>query len=183
MRFRIDRGAQLRSALTDGRVDLALLLGPAEGPDAQTVGELELTWYSAPAWMPPPPGEPVPLVAFDDPCALRTRALETLAAHELPAEVSCEAAHLAGMQAAVRAGLGVGLMATLGRSPDGLIARDDLPAPAPLRLSVWPRRGLPAAHTAGAVSALARLLTPPAEVAAPVRLLPRQANTLRAAAS
>ena len=158
VRFRIDRGAQLRSALADGRIDLALLLGPADGPDARTVGELGLTWYSAPGWPAPRPGEPIPLVAFDDPCALRTRALETLTAHDLRPEVTCESAHLAGMQAAVRAGLGVGLMATLGRSPDGLVARDDLPAAAPLRLSLWSRRGLPPAHTTGAAAALADLL-------------------------
>lgn len=154
IRFRIDRGAQLRAALADGRIDLALLIGPADGPGARTVGELTLTWYSAPGWVPPGVGEPIPLVAFDDPCALRSRALETLAAHDLPAEVTCEAAHLAGMQAAVRAGLGVGLMATLGRNPDGLVPRDELPVPEPLRLSVAPRRGLPPEYTAGTVAAL-----------------------------
>ena len=40
----------------------------------RTVGELELTWHSAPHWTPPARGEPVPLVAFDAPCTLRTRA-------------------------------------------------------------------------------------------------------------
>ncbi|BCB90753.1 LysR substrate-binding domain-containing protein [Phytohabitans suffuscus] len=161
IRFRIDRGAQLRSRLADGRIDLALLLGPAEEPDARTVGELGLTWYSAPHWTPPARGEPVQLVAFDAPCALRTQALETLAAHNVPAEVGCEAAHLAGVQAAVRAGLGVGLMATLGRSPEGLVARHELPAARPLPLSVTPRRGLPADLASGAANSLTRLLAPP----------------------
>lgn len=158
VRFRIDRGAQLRARLADGRIDLALLLGPAEEPDARTVGELELTWYSAPHWTPPARGEPVPLVAFDAPCALRTRALETLAAHGVPAEVGCEAAHLAGVQAAVRAGLGIGLMARLGKSPEGLVARDDLPLAKPLPMSVNPRRGLPADLASGAADSLTRLL-------------------------
>ncbi|MDP9793948.1 DNA-binding transcriptional LysR family regulator [Catenuloplanes nepalensis] len=160
VRFRIDRGQQLRAALQDGRIDLALLLGPAGDADARTVGELHLTWYSSPEWTPPAVGGPIRLVAFDDPCALRSRALETLSAHGLPAEVGAEAAHLAGVQAAVRAGLGVALMATLGQRLDGLTARDDLPAPAPLPLSVWPRRGLPAAVTDGAATALRTLLTP-----------------------
>lgn len=157
IRFRIDRGAQLRSALGDGRIDLALLLGPAEDPSARTVGELPLTWYSAPDWRLPAPGEPIPLVAFDAPCALRSRALETLAGERLPAEVDCEVANLAGMQAAVRAGLGVGLMATLGQGVEGLVARDDLPAAPPLALSLWPRRGLPAEVGEGAVRALSGL--------------------------
>ncbi|BCY08120.1 LysR substrate-binding domain-containing protein [Actinoplanes sp. L3-i22] len=158
IRFRIDRGSQLRTDLQDGRIDLALLLGPAEDESARTVGELHLTWYSAPQWTPPASGRPIPLVAFDAPCALRTRALETLAAHGLAADVDCEAAHLAGVQAAVRAGLGVGLMATQGQRPDGLVERDDLPAPRPIALSVQPRRGLPPDLVTGTAAALHKVL-------------------------
>ncbi|WKU07169.1 LysR substrate-binding domain-containing protein [Micromonospora sp. HUAS LYJ1] len=169
VQFRIDRGTQLRSRLADGRIDLALLLGPAEEPAARTVGELELTWYSAPQWGPPARGEPVPLVAFDPPCALRTRALETLAANRVSVELGCEAANLAGFQAAVRAGLGVGLMATLGRSPDGLVARDELPAAPPLALSVTPRRGLPDHLVDAAVRALTHLLDRRGPAPIPIR--------------
>jgi DNA-binding transcriptional LysR family regulator len=180
IRFRIDRGAQLRTSLADSRIDLALLLGPAgesrdvagrgiTGPAGRTVGELELTWYSAPDWIPPPPGEPITLVAFDAPCALRSRALETLAAHGLPAEVGCEAAHLAGVQAAVRAGLGIGLMATLGQRPEGLVARKDLPVARPMTLSVWARRGLSSDLAEGAVDSLRRLLARPDSAASSVR--------------
>ncbi|MGX6608118.1 LysR family transcriptional regulator [Micromonosporaceae bacterium Da 78-11] len=158
VRFRIDRGAQLRTALAEGRIDLALLLGPADEADALTVGKLELTWYAAPDWQSPAAGEPVPLVAFDAPCAIRNRALDTLAAHGLPAEVGCEAAHLAGMQAAVRAGLGVGLMATLGQGLEGLVARHDLPTAEPVELAVWSRRGLPPALAETAAAALLDLL-------------------------
>jgi DNA-binding transcriptional LysR family regulator len=160
LRFRVDRGAQLREALAGGRIDLALLLGPSDDPHARTVGRLELTWYSGPDWRPPSAGEPVPLVAFDDPCALRSRALETLSGHGILAEVNCEAAHLAGVQAAVRASLGIGLMATLGQTPDGLIARDDLPSPESIALSVWPRRGLSLDLTEGVAESLRRLLAP-----------------------
>ncbi|MEU4236117.1 LysR family transcriptional regulator [Actinoplanes sp. NPDC026619] len=156
VRFRIDRGAQLRAALAEGRIDLALLIGADD--DGRAVGELPLTWYSAPHWRPAADGGPVPLVAFDAPCALRSRALDTLAEHGLPAEMGCEAAHLAGVQAAVRAGLGVALMAGLERELDGLIARDDLPAARPLVLSVQPRGGLPAALADSAARTLRDLL-------------------------
>jgi DNA-binding transcriptional LysR family regulator len=168
-RFRVDRGAQLREALADGRIDVAMLLGSSDDLHARTVGRLELTWYSAPGWTRPGADEPVPLVAFDDPCALRSRALETLSAHGIPVEVNCEAAHLAGVQAAVRAGLGIGLMATLGQTPDGLVARHDLPAPEPITLSVWPRRGLPRDLTEQVADSLRRLLTPSRLVWPPVR--------------
>jgi DNA-binding transcriptional LysR family regulator len=142
IRFRLDRGVQLRAALENGTIDVALLLGPAADEQAPDVGRLELTWYSTPSWSLPPHGDPVPVVAFDEPCALRRRALETLAGHGFAADVVCEAAHLAGVKAAVRAGLGVGLMATVGQRPDGLVQRFDLPVPAPIPLSLWARRGL-----------------------------------------
>jgi len=143
-RFRIDRGLRLRDGLATGRIDLALLLS-APDPTAIPVGDLTLTWYSAPSWAPPAAPAPVRVVAFDSPCALRTRALETLSAHGIPAVVGAEATQLAGVQAAVGAGLGVALMATLGQTPDGLVPRTDLPAPEPLGLFVCARQGLPAA--------------------------------------
>jgi DNA-binding transcriptional LysR family regulator len=142
MRFRIDRGTRLREGLAAGQIDLALLLGATEDPQAVPVGELELTWYSAPGWSMPPDGQPIPLAAFDEPCALRSRALETLAEHGIPAEIRAEAIQLAGVQAAVGAGLGVALLATLGQTPEGLTIRADLPRPAPLPLAVWSRAGL-----------------------------------------
>jgi DNA-binding transcriptional LysR family regulator len=157
MRFRVDRGAQLRQGLDEGRVDLALLLGSSHDSLVPTVGRLALTWYAAPGWS-PPSGGPIPVVAFDEPCALRDRALDTLASHGLPAEVTCEASHLAGVYAAVRAGLGVGLMATLGHCPDGLAPCDHLPVPPPLDLSVWSRRGLPREITDVAAASLRQLL-------------------------
>jgi DNA-binding transcriptional LysR family regulator len=161
VRFRIDRGAQPREGLATGRVDLALLLGPATEPAATGVGELRLTWYSAPGWMPPAADEPVPIAAFDAPCALRSRALETLSRHGIASVIGAEATQLAGVQAAVRAGLGVALMATLGQTPEGLVARDDLPSPTPLELAVWSRPGLPAETSARTATALRRLLAAP----------------------
>lgn len=141
IRIRLDRGEQLHTALDNGAVDIALLLGPAADDQARDIGELELTWYSAPSWR-LGAGQPLPLVSIDEPCALRRRALDTLAEHGIAADVVCDAAHLAGFQAAVRAGLGVGLMATVGQHPEGLVQRSDLPAAAPMPLSVRARRGL-----------------------------------------
>lgn len=142
IRVRLDRGEQLRTALDSGSVDIALLLGPAADDQARDIGELELTWYSAPSW-PPGDARPLPLVSIDEPCALRRRAMDTLAEHGIAADVVCDAAHLAGFRAAVRAGLGVGLMAAApGQHPEGLVQRPDLPAAAPMPLSVRARRGL-----------------------------------------
>jgi len=159
LRFRIDRGSQLRESLAAGRIDVALLLGLDETSGAVTVGELDLTWYSAPGWALPPADQPVPVVAFDEPCVLRSRALETLTRHGRPAVVASEAIQLAGVQAAVRAGIGVALMATMGQTPEGLVARDDLPRPDPLPLTVRPRQGLAPAITTRTAEALRPLLT------------------------
>jgi DNA-binding transcriptional LysR family regulator len=163
-RFRIDRGARLRESLAAGQIDLALLLH-GEDPSALHVGELSLTWYSAPTWSVPAAPAPVPVVAFDKPCALRSRALETLSSHGIPAEVGAEAMQLAGVQAAVGAGLGVALMATMGQTPAGLVPRSDLPAAEPLRLYVCARRGLPDDVVPTVATALAPLLRAASEPA------------------
>jgi DNA-binding transcriptional LysR family regulator len=162
-RFRIDRGYRLREALVTGRVDLALLI-EVNDPHSVPVGDLALTWYSAPEWSLPVPPAPVPVVAFDNPCALRTRALETLAAHDVPAVIGAEAMQVAGVQAAVGAGLGVALMATMGQTPEGLVPCTELPTPEPLRLYVCARRGLPADVVTLTASAVQPLLGTGAEV-------------------
>jgi DNA-binding transcriptional LysR family regulator len=162
VRLRIDRGTQLREGLAAGRVDVALLLGPDADPRGVRVGELELTWYSAPGWR-PPTDRPLPLVAFDDPCVLRTRALETLAAYRISSTVSAEAPQLAGVQAAVAAGAGVALMATLGQTPAGLFPRYDLPRAVPLELTVCSRQGLAAPLVKCVADAVRRLITEPAD--------------------
>ncbi|UYM07735.1 LysR family transcriptional regulator [Solicola gregarius] len=158
-RFRIDRGPRLREALSAGTVDLVLQL-TATDPRARPVGDLDLTWYASPSWRCPPAKEPVPVVAFDKPCVLRSRALETLAAHGMPAVVGAEATQLAGVQAAVAAGTGVALMATLGHTPAGLVPRDDLPLAEPIGLSVCPRDGLSETFAERTAAALRPLLTP-----------------------
>ncbi|MFC7501488.1 LysR family transcriptional regulator [Nocardioides sp. CPCC 206347] len=156
-RFRIDRGTRLREGLAAGSIDLALMLN-ANDPHALPVGDLELAWYSSPTWTPPAAPDRLPVVAFDSPCALRSRALETLAAHGVPAIIGSEATQLAGVQAAVGAGVGVALMATLGQTPAGLVRREDLPAPEPIRLYVCARPGLPTGVARATAEAIRPLL-------------------------
>lgn len=157
LRFRIDRGTRLREGLANGSLDIALLLQAQDDLRSVPVGDLALRWYSSTAWQLPEAG-PVPLVAFDNPCALRTRALETLARYGMPAVIGAEATQLAGVQAAVGAGLGVALMATLGQTPERLVERTDLPEPEPLTLYVTARQGLAAGTADLAVDALRALL-------------------------
>jgi DNA-binding transcriptional LysR family regulator len=156
VRFRLDRGANLRTALDRGDLDLALLLGHAADERSADAGHLEVHWYSAPTWQ--PPEGPLPLVALDEPCALRERALGTLDAAGHTVSVACEAAYLAGVLAATRAGLGVALLATMNTTPEGLTRREDLPPVAPIPMSVRSRRGLPPTVLSDAVSSVRGVL-------------------------
>jgi DNA-binding transcriptional LysR family regulator len=178
VKFRIDRGTRLRESFAAGQIDIALLLGSADDPRATAVGDLELTWYSSPGWTPPSGGEPVSLVAFNNPCVLRSRALETLARHSIPVVIGSEAQQLAGVQAAVSAGLGVALMATLGQTPEGMVALENLPRPEPLSLAVWSRQGLNAAVSDYVCAALRRLLGAPGLGAAVPHDFPRASGAL-----
>ncbi len=156
VRYRIDRGAGLRAALDRGELDLALLLATGRDERSADAGLLEVRWYAAPGWEPPP--GPVPLVGLDEPCALRDRAVTTLELAGHTVAVAAEAAYLAGVLAAARAGLGVALLATMGHTPEGLVERADLPAAAPLPMTVRSRRGVPSSTLTTAAKAVAGVL-------------------------
>lgn len=139
VRVRLDRGAKLADAVHQGRLDVAILLGES-GPDGgEDAGVLPLSWFAAPGWAAPPVDRPLPLVAVDDPCTIRKQALRALAGEQRTAVVVAEAAYLAGVLNAVRAGLGVALLADVGPVPQGLERRLDLPAVAPQPLHVRSR--------------------------------------------
>ncbi len=143
VQFRLDRGARLTEALDQGAVDVAVLIGAARSTMSRPAGALPLAWYAAAGWTPPPPDRPLPLVAINDPCTIRSQALNTLARVGRTAWVVGEAGHLAGVLQAARAGVGVALLADVGPVPPGLVRRDDLPAVAPEPLHIRARRGAP----------------------------------------
>ncbi|RDG33723.1 LysR family transcriptional regulator [Streptomyces corynorhini] len=158
VRFRIDRSARLVEAVDRGAVDLAVYVTEAAGTEGTPVGGLPLSWYAAPDWTPPAAPAPLPLVAIEDPCAIRRRALNVLAEGDVPTTVVCDAGYLAGVLDAARAGLGAALLASLGEAPDGLSERHDLPPAPAIRMSAHARRGADPAMVAGAVGAMRALL-------------------------
>ncbi|TDC61248.1 LysR family transcriptional regulator, partial [Streptomyces hainanensis] len=127
VRFRIDRSARLVEAVDRGTVDVAVYVAEAAATPGVPAGALPLAWYTIPGWAPPTPPEPLPLVAVQEPCTIRHRALSVLSDHGIPAAVVCDAGYLAGVLDATRAGLGAALLAAVGPHPDGLERRDDLP--------------------------------------------------------
>ncbi len=136
VRFRIDRGARLREGLDQGDVDAALLIGDVRGHRARSAGALPLTWFTAAGAGPLDLESPVPLVVIDGPCTIRRRAVETLSRHDIAASVVCETGHLAGVLGAVRAGVGVALIAHSGPDPEGLRPEPALPEVLPEALHV-----------------------------------------------
>ncbi|WP_045878122.1 LysR substrate-binding domain-containing protein [Pseudofrankia sp. DC12] len=162
VRFRIDRGRQLNDRLDEGALDASLFMGDVRGRNVSPAGALPLAWYAAPGWHPPADRRAgIPLVAIDEPCTIRRRALKVLGDSGLTGSVVCEAGHLAGVLHAARAGLGVALLAHLGTAPEGLEQRYDLPAVEPEPLHVRGRRGAPAALVTAVAEAAGGVLREP----------------------
>jgi len=141
-RFQIGRSTQLADAVAKGSVDLAFVLDPSGRGAGREVGELPLHWYAAPGWTAPEPGATCPLVAFEEPCGLRERALQLLAADGHRVEVTAASTTLEGVLAGVRAGLGVALLPSAGGRPAGLTVRGDLPRGGDTSMRMVARRGL-----------------------------------------
>lgn len=140
VRFRIDRTRRLDAAVDRGTLDLAVHLTEASSVEGLPVGSLPLSWYSAVGWQ-PPDGPDWPVVAIEEPCVLRRRALTALAAQGFDPYVVCDSGYVAGVLDAVRTGLGVALLATSTSTPDGLTRRDDLPSVPPALMSMRSRSG------------------------------------------
>jgi DNA-binding transcriptional LysR family regulator len=141
VRFRFDRSAPLNDALDRGDVDLAIFITEASTRQGEPVGSLPLVWCASAAWRRPLGGQPLPLIAIEEPCAIRGRALAALSEHRIPVQVVGEAAYLAGVHNAVRAGLGVSLLALAGPPPEGLVEVPGLPPAAAVSLTARSRPG------------------------------------------
>ncbi|MER7188020.1 LysR family transcriptional regulator, partial [Streptomyces hyaluromycini] len=141
VRYRIDRSARLVEAVERGSVDVAVYVTEAAATEGTPVGGLPLSWHATPGWRRPDAPSPVPLVAIEEPCAIRRRAIATLAAQGVPATVVGDAGYLAGVLDIARTGQGVALIAAVGAAPDGLTRYDGLPAVTPIPMSALARPG------------------------------------------
>jgi DNA-binding transcriptional LysR family regulator len=152
--FRFDRTRRLTDAVDQGSVDVAVFVAEASERPGTPIGSLPLQWCSAPNWDPPTDGAALSLVAIEAPCTIRSIALGVLAAADVPVRVTGEAAYLAGVLNAARAGLGVALLATGGPSPEGLVERFDLPSAPSINLATRIRAGADPEVTEVVLSAL-----------------------------
>ncbi|MRH91232.1 LysR family transcriptional regulator [Nocardia sp. SYP-A9097] len=141
LHFRIDRSTSLTESVTRGALDLAVVLGGNVEPIGAEVGELPLRWVAAPGWQLSPVG-PISLVAFDEPCGLRKRALHRLTELGYSVSVTAESGNLDGVMAAAQAGLGIALLPFHAAVPRGLVEVVDLPPMGCIDIRLVARRGL-----------------------------------------
>ncbi|MDH3234896.1 MAG: LysR substrate-binding domain-containing protein [Alphaproteobacteria bacterium] len=109
LEVKVDATATIRAMLADGRIDLALTLGlpdKASTPSETALGRERLIWISD-GNVRPAAGTPLPLVLCDEPCGIRAATLTALDAARRPYRIVFTSPSLAGLRAAVRAGLGI----------------------------------------------------------------------------
>lgn len=113
---RIARNAELLERIGAGRLDLALAWDVgAHSVHVEHVGVVPMCWIgAAPDRLCLPRGEPLPLVMLESPCLLRSKAIESLDRAGIAWRMAFTSASLAGVWAAVAAGLGVTLRTPLG---------------------------------------------------------------------
>src|SRR5204862_8196896 len=115
-------GPAMREAFDGGRVHVALC-DPAYLPEPpRWSARLPLTWALAPGF--DPEVDPLPLVLFSQPCRWRAPILDALDAAGRDWRVVFQSTSLAGVQAAVRAELGVAALMPANLD-SGLTAVDD----------------------------------------------------------
>ncbi|WP_151637858.1 LysR substrate-binding domain-containing protein [Noviherbaspirillum aerium] len=126
---RIARNAELLTQVCSAQLDLALAWHTGgETAHRETMGSYPLQWIGRAGQAPDEwsararrEAEPVPLVALESPCLMRTQATEALDRAGIPWRLVFTSPSLAGVWAAVAAGLGVTVRTRLGL-PSGLRA-------------------------------------------------------------
>ncbi|WP_426662103.1 LysR substrate-binding domain-containing protein [Rhodanobacter aciditrophus] len=122
---RIARNAELLDGVNKGRLDLALAWeAGAASPHAERVGRWPMRWIvaaDAPLAKLRQRGEPLPLAMLESPCLLRSAAIAALDRADIAWRMAFSSTSLAGIWAAVNAGLGVSVRTSLGL-PDSVRA-------------------------------------------------------------
>jgi DNA-binding transcriptional LysR family regulator len=130
---RIARTFDLLDRIGAGQLDLALAWGDSGPlPHGERLAELPMRWVGPAAGSPSAYGrtdEPLPLAALEAPCLLRTAATAALDRAGVPWRLSFVSPSLAGLWAAVAAGLGVTVRTDFGL-PGGVRVLGAAEAPA-----------------------------------------------------
>ncbi|EIK97153.1 LysR family transcriptional regulator [Pseudomonas sp. M47T1] len=133
LEVRVGRSAELLPMIEGARLDVALTWDTGVStPWATRLGQAPMTWIgSQDRHFIATRDEPLPLVLFEPPCVLRSAAIQALDAAGIAWRIALTSPSVAGLWAAVGAGLGVTLRTRVGL-PAHLRVMDELPAMAQL---------------------------------------------------
>ena len=129
LEVRIARNAELLALVDGGKLDLALTWATAHvSPYVTHLGQTAMHWIGPrdKPMLPRSPLAPLPLVMFEAPCVLRSAAIDALDRAGIRWRIALTSPSVAGIWAAVEAGLGVTLRTSMGLPP-ALCKLDDLP--------------------------------------------------------
>lgn len=130
--LRVGRSSELSEQFKDGRIDVLIAMRREAGRDEVAILREPMCWLGAQRGI-AGAGEELPLALLDPPCGFREAALHALEKNGCRFRIAATSPSLAGLRAAVRAGLAV-TVRTARWAGDG-IAR----APARLRLPKLPQ--------------------------------------------
>jgi DNA-binding transcriptional LysR family regulator len=102
----VDRSVSLEARVKRGEIDLALVFGEKRSAPAAWSAKMPMTWIGRPEFT-RNNGESISLVVFDPPCAFRAAAIAALDRAGIAWSVTFTSVSLAGLWAAVDAGLGI----------------------------------------------------------------------------
>jgi DNA-binding transcriptional LysR family regulator len=102
----VERNTSLIERLNKGQIDLALVLGLENDVRGEVLANFPMAWIGSNNTT-LNGGEPVPLAVFEQPCFFRTAAIAALDAARIPWRIEFTSPSLAGLWAAVDAGLGI----------------------------------------------------------------------------
>ena len=126
------------------QVDMALLWQPEQALDeSEFMGACPLVWIASPQKDLRTllvSGEPLPLVMFEAPCQMRSRAIAALDQAAIPWRVVFTSPSLSGIWAAVQAGLGITLRSPIGLPRTLHIVDGALPAAGRIGITLWQNR-------------------------------------------
>ncbi|MCF7771070.1 MAG: LysR substrate-binding domain-containing protein [Achromobacter pulmonis] len=185
---RVARNADLLERVATGELDLALAWDhDAARPHGLRLAELPLCWIGPAAMDPVRDADgALPLVAFEAPCLFRSRATDALDRAGIAWTAAFISPSLAGLWAAVGAGLGLMVRTPLGL-PAGLRVmapgEQGLPPLPPLPLSLYYAQGRPAPVAAALADIVRRCVRDsvaalPAVPGLPARIHPEEAERL-----
>lgn len=129
LEVRVGRSAELLPLIDSARLDVALTWDTGVStPWAMRLGHTPMQWIGRrDGDFAPCPTAPLPLVLFEAPCVLRSAAIQALDAAGIPWRIALTSPSVAGLWAAVSAGLGVTLRTRVGL-PAQLRVLEQMPA-------------------------------------------------------